>query len=388
MAHVTAGVPLVDATPLERARNLAALFAGEAAEHDRTGAFPFANFRHLHEAGLLRLRTPRHFGGAGAGLAEAAQVIGAIAQGDPATALVLAMQYIQHAGIARNARWPEHLKECLFREGVAEFSLINGLRVEPDLGTPARGGLPETIARRCNDGWHLTGRKIYSTGAPILSWYAVWARTDEAEPRVGTFLVPAGLLGTRIEETWDHLGLRASGSHDVVFDEVFVRAEHAVDVRSPEAWTPEDAQDLHLEGGVLLASLYDGIARAAFGWLVDFLKTRTPSNLGKPLATLPRVEENVGAIALKLRTNARLIASLAAEIDEGRAPPASEGHALKSVVTNGAIDAVEIALGLAGNHGLSRHNPLQRHYRDALCGRVHTPQDDAVRTALGRAALR
>ena len=86
------------------------------------------------------------------------------------------------------------------------------------------------------DGWRLSGRKIYSTGAPILKWYAVWARTDEAEPRVGTFLVPAGLPGTSIVETWDHLGLRASGSHDVVFDDVVIPLDHEIDVRLPEDW--------------------------------------------------------------------------------------------------------------------------------------------------------
>ena len=59
----------------------------------------------------------------------------------------------------------------------------------------------------------------------------------------------------------------------------------------------------------------------------------------------------------------------------------------RCVVTNNAVEAIEAALSLTGNHGLARANPLQRHYRDALCGRVHTPQDDATRTMLGRLAL-
>ena len=52
-----------------------------------------------------------------------------------------------------------------------------------------------------------------------------------------------------------------------------------------------------------------------------------------------------------------------------------------------ALAVVEKALELSGNHGLSRHSPLQRHYRDVLCGRVHTPQKDSVWSAAGRAAL-
>ncbi len=384
---MTAGLQPIEADAGQRARDLAAVFARTAAEHDRTGAFPFENFRLLHQAGLLALRTPKRFGGAGAGIGEAARVIGAIAAGEPATALVLAMQYIQHAGIARNMHWPEHLKARVARETVARISLINALRVEPDLGSPARGGLPETIARRRDDRWHLSGRKIYSTGSPILSWYAVWARTDDAEPRVGTFLVPAGLQGTRIEETWDHLGLRASGSLDVVFEAVVIPLDHAVDVRPVEAWTPADTLQQHVENGILLAALYDGVARAATAWLIDFLKTRTPTSLGQPLATLPRVQEAVGGIETKLRVNRRLIASLADEIDAGLAPEATDAHVVKSVVTNNAVEAIEAALSLTGNHGLARANPLQRHYRDALCGRVHTPQDDATRTMLGRLAL-
>ncbi len=56
-------------------------------------------------------------------------------------------------------------------------------------------------------------------------------------------------------------------------------------------------------------------------------------------------------------------------------------------MTTQAIRAVEAALKLTGNHGLSRRNPLERHHRDVLCGRVHTPQDDAVLAAAGRRAL-
>ena len=375
------------ASAAERARGLVAAFARTAAEHDRTGAFPFANFDRLHDARLLALRTPAALGGEKAGIREAARVVGTIAEGEPATALVLAMQYIQHALIARSDRWPAHLKQRLGREAAAGVSLVNALRVEPELGSPARGGLPATTAVRRDDGWHLTGRKIYSTGAPILAWYAVWARTDGDTPEVGTFLVPASLPGTRIEPTWDHIGLRASGSHDVVFEDVVIPLDHAVDIRPQAAWTPAEALQLHVENGVILAALYDGIGRAARDWLVAFLRTRVPSSLGKPLATLPRAQEVVGRIETLLRVNARLIGSLAAEIDAGSAPAGEDAHVVKSVVTNNVVEVVEAALSLCGNHGLTRANPLERHYRDALCGRVHTPQDDAVRTMLGRAAL-
>ena len=388
-AHGTAALAFdADDTMPGRAEVLAARFALTAAAHDRAASFPFENFVSLTESGLVALRTPRAHGGGGAGIGKAARVIGALAAGEPATALVLAMQYIQHSTLAQNRRWPAHLKARVARDAVATGALINALRVEPELGSPARGGLPATTAVADGDRWRLTGHKIYATGIPVLAWYAVWAKTDEPIPRVGTFLVPAGLPGIRIVETWDHLGLRASGSHDVHFDAVTIPRDHAVDIRPPAGWTSDDTAQQHVENGILLAALYNGVAKAACDWLVPFLKTRVPASLGHPLAGLPRVEDSVGAAMVLLATNDRLIGSLAADLDAGRRPPASDAHVVKSVVTNNAVQVVETALSLTGNHGLTRSNPLERHYRDVLCGRVHTPQDDSVRTALGRLALR
>ena len=368
------------------AKLLASEFAARAAQHDRDASFPFENFKELSEAGLLALTVPTALGGAGAGARDAARIIGIFGKADPSTALVLSMHYIQHLVMARSTRWPGRLSRKLAREAVEGVALINALRVEPDLGSPARGGLPATIARKTETGWRLSGRKIYSTGAPILKWYAVWAKTDEPETRVGLFLVPAGLPGTRIVETWDHLGLRASGSHDVVFEDVVFPLDHEIDVRKPEEWRVPDFTQSTVHA-IFVAAIYDGVARAARDWLIDFLKSRTPSNLGAPLATLPRVQEVVGGIEARLAVNARLIDSFAGDFDDGVLLSASESNIVKLTVTNNAVAIIEDALSLTSNHGLTRANPLERHYRDALCGRVHTPQDDATRTIAGRLAL-
>lgn len=374
--------------PLPLSETVAAVAAElrpTAAPHDATGDFPFANFARLHEAGLLGLTVPRHFGGRGGRLVEATTVIGGIAAAEPSTALVLAMHYIHHATMAGRG-WPPELAERLGREAVTEGALINSLRVEPDLGTPARGGLPVTTARRVPGGFRLSGHKIYATGIPILTWAVVWARTDEAEPLVGPILVRADAAGVRAIETWNHLGMRATGSHDVVFEDVFVPADHAADLRPATGWGGPDA--LHLTwNALLIGALYDGIARAARDWLVGFLQTRRPANLGASLATLPRMHQAVGEIDGLLSANARLIRSAARDADEGQSPSADESALLKSTVTGNAIAAVEAAVRLAGNPGLSRDNALERHYRDVLCARIHTPQDDMAWAAAGRTAL-
>ncbi|MBW8714365.1 MAG: acyl-CoA dehydrogenase, partial [Variovorax paradoxus] len=237
--------------------------------------------------------------------------------------------------------------------------------------------------------------KLYTTGIEGLSWLAVWARTDEAVPRTGTFLVPRHAPGVRVIASWDHLGLRASGSHEVVFENVAIELDHAVDLRAPADWAPDAGSQTDIDAHaaqqawmtVLLGSLYDAVAQAARGWLVSFLNHRAPGSLGAPLASLARVQEHVGEIEALLRTNRVLLDDATRAVDEGRAQPATDSGLLKYTVTGNAIRAVELALQLSGNHGLARQNPLERHYRDVLCSRIHTPQNDAILVAADKRAL-
>ncbi|QXH53429.1 acyl-CoA/acyl-ACP dehydrogenase [Pseudomonas fakonensis] len=356
--------------------------AANAERYDRSAQFPKDNFDLLQRHGLLALTVPSALGGGGADLATARRVIGAVGKGDPATALILVMQYLQHFRLQDDTRWPEHLRTQVARDAVQHGALINALRVEPVLGTPARGGLPASVARRTAEGWRLSGRKIYSTGSHGLSWYLVWGRSDDADPLVGGFLVHRDTPGVSIIEDWDHLGMRATCSHEVRFDEVLIPLDHAVSVSPASAPRAELDGDSLLWMAVLLPAVYDGVARAARDWLVGFLNQRAPSNLGAPLASLARFQEVLGRIDTLLFANQSLLDSAAA----GHIAANHAGQ-IKHLVSANAIQAVELAIEAAGNPGLSRRNPLERHYRDVLCSRIHTPQDDVVFGQAGRNAL-
>jgi alkylation response protein AidB-like acyl-CoA dehydrogenase len=373
----------------ERVEVLAKDFATRAAIHDREGSFPFENFTALHEAGLLSLTIPRELGGQGLGISSICRVIEGVARGDASTALVLTMHYLQHTHAARNSRWHPDIYKRLCRESIEGIALLNAARVEPELGTPARGGLPATIAERTADGWRLTGHKQYTTGSPILRYFVVWARTTEDEPQVGGFLVPRDLPGLRIVETWDHLGMRATGSHDLILDNVLIPEEYALNIR-PISDTPPLDPLFSSWGSLVISALYLGVATSARNWLIEYLNERTPSNLGGSLATLPRFQTAVGEIEALLFTNHRLIYGLAQDIEKGEYEPSVglQAQTVKYVTTTNGIRAVEIALELTGNPGLLKRNPLERHYRDILCSRIHTPQNDVICQSLGKSVLR
>jgi alkylation response protein AidB-like acyl-CoA dehydrogenase len=368
-----------------RLPDVTAALAKQAEEHDRSAAFPAGGIAEVHAAGLLTVTVAPRYGGPGAGLADTVTILRALGRGDPSVALISAMTMFTHAFQAIEPSWPE----ALYRDAVAESAqrpvLINTLRVEPELGTPARGGLPVTTARRVDGGWSLTGQKIFSTGAEGLTWMNVFARTEDEPAQVGGFLVRAGSPGIAIERTWDHLGLRASRSDDVIFTDTPVPDEATTGLAEP---VPRQGSPVITAWNALgLTALYLGVADAARDWLLQFLAERTPASLGRPLATLPRFQTAAGEIDAALISAGTLISATAARVDAGDPEALAQASVAKLTATRGAINAVQEAVALIGNPGLTRRNPLERHLRDILCSRVHTPQDDSTLLAAGRAAL-
>ncbi|MGE3075120.1 MAG: acyl-CoA dehydrogenase family protein [Dehalococcoidia bacterium] len=373
---------------LQRATELRDRFALTAADYDRSAAFPFANFEALRDADILNLTVDSKHGGPGMGLEASCRAVSLIAQGEPSTALVYAMHLIYHAVPALIGGWNRVAHADMCREALEGIALVNVMRVEPELGTPARGGLPSTTATRTTNGWKLNGHKLYATGSPLLRYFVTWARTDESEnPKTGWFCVPREAAGLEIVETWDHMGMRATGSHDLYLRDAEIPFEYALDVREPAAWLADPA--LGAWNNLVLAALYHGVARSAANWLEKYLHERKPTNLGAALATLPRMQSAVGEVETLLYTNERLVFGLAAELDAvGYVGKAASGTSMaKLVATTNAIKAVDIAISLIGNPALYRSNPLERHHRDVLCSRIHQPQDDIVLLNTGKAAL-
>jgi alkylation response protein AidB-like acyl-CoA dehydrogenase len=385
--------PALPPLDLDRLPEVAEKLAARAEQHDREGSFPHEGVEHVHEAGLLTATVAAEYGGPGAGLATVVEILRVLGSADPSVALVTAMTLFTHATQATTKAWPDRHYRRLLEDSAAGPALVNALRVEPDLGTPARGGLPATTARRDPDStdWLLTGHKIFSTGAVGLRWLSVWARTDEEPPRVGAFLVraekPGEVPGLRIEPTWDHLGLRASRSDDVILEDVRIPGDATSSLVDPIATDPRRDPGLIVWNNLGLTALYLGVAQAARDWLITFLNERTPSALGRPLATVPRIQAEVGEIDARLITAVDLLSSLALRFDAGDPEAARHSPAAKLIGTRAAIDAVQRAVALIGNNALTRRNPLERHLRDVLCARVHTPQDDSILAALGTAAL-
>lgn len=354
----------------------------DAAPHaDQTGAFPWAGINAVHRAGLLESTVASRYGGRGATLKQAAQILAALGRGDPSVALISAMTIVNHLGQAAKNHWPDHLYRRLLQESRERPLLLNAARVEPDLGSPARGGLPATRARRTANGWSITGRKRFVTGAHGLTHFLVWAHTDEPSQRVGTFVVPNGLPGIEIIENWKSLGMRATGSHDVQYTDVEIPAEDVLELVDPSVAQQDNRA--HAAISLALTAIYLGAAEAAQDVFNRFAHERVPTNLGHPIARTERFIALSGEIDL-LISGARQIIFGALEHNTGDAEQMIRARLLAGRQIR---DAVQIAVRGIGNPGLNADIALERHFRDVQSVLVHAPQEDTSVAMLGRAAF-
>ena len=192
-------------------------------KHDREGSFPFENFEELRRSGYTAASVPAEYGGGGHGLDDVALAHLALAKGDGSTAIGLAMHLMLCGGEGQARAWPEAARARIFDAVVRDGALINNAAAEPELGSPQGGGRPRTTVTPEGPGrWRLSGHKTFTTLAPALTWFVTYVAVEDGSGDTGRVAVHRDLPGVRVEETWDALGMRASGSHDVHFDGVVV----------------------------------------------------------------------------------------------------------------------------------------------------------------------
>lgn len=348
---------------------------------DATAAFPREGIEAVHQAGLLELTVAERYGGRNIPLGDLARLTAALGRGDPSVALISLMTLFSHRHQTQRGEWPEALYRRVLAEGRQGPVLLNAARGEPELGSPARGGLPQTVARRTTRGWSISGTKRFVTGCEGLSYFLVWASTDESPPRVGTFVVPAAAAGIRIVRNWKSLGMRATGSHDVEFNEVEVGRDDVIGLTAADVAQQDNRA--HAAATLVLTAIYLGVAEAAQDAFRAFAEDRVPANLGYPVARTERFITLAGEIDL-LVGGARQLIFDAADHAEGEPEKLLRARVLAGRQLR---QAVQIAVGALGNPGLSGGGSLERHFRDIQSVLVHAPQEDIVIAILGRAAL-
>jgi alkylation response protein AidB-like acyl-CoA dehydrogenase len=350
------------------AEQLAAEFHPLAAALDRSGEFPHANYQRMRELGYLRALVPTELGGLGAGIAAMSHAQQALARGCASTALAVNMHHFQIGFLADSWRAGASVEAILCRvadEGIVLGSTGAEAIVAGDWTTP-------TTARREGDGYRITGRKFFCSQAPGMNLVRVIAR-DLATGENLIVSVPVPSEGLSVVETWDTTGMRATASHDLVLDGVWVPS-HAIGARIPVG-APAKHPAI---AGVgywflsLLSGVYLGIAQEARAEGYKALgKGRNSSFRAEPLTDV-LIGQLEAAYLTAVAVRDQVVTCLDADRSDGQAALA-QAILCKEIVTTNAANVVDHAVALAGGSAYFRKSPLERLARDMRAARFHPP---------------
>ncbi|KQY31235.1 acyl-CoA dehydrogenase [Caulobacter sp. Root487D2Y] len=375
----TAAAPVADRIDwLARADRLAETIAAQAAAHDADDSFAADAYAQLKAEGFFKALVPVEFGGGGAEVAEICQVIRRLGAACGSTALAFAM----HSHLVAVAAWRWR------KQGAPTEGLLKRVAAE-DLVLVSSGGSDWLAsggqAVKVEGGFAITARKAFSSGClagDLLVTSAVWQNPEEGPeggPTVLHFAVPLKAQGVEIVETWRTLGMRGTGSHDVVLSQVFV-PEAAISGRRPSGpWHPL-FHIIAMIAFALIYSAYLGVAESARAQALAITGRKAPD---------PHLAELIGSME-----NAFAGAEMAWErmvdtAETGVPGPETTNRAMicRTLLAQGAIAAVERAMEAVGGLSFYRDTGLERAFRDIQGARFHPLQDAPQRRYSGRVAL-
>jgi alkylation response protein AidB-like acyl-CoA dehydrogenase len=365
----------------------AADFATRADQHDREGSFPFENIAAMQRSGVMAACVPVELGGLGVeSMYDAVLGINRLGRGDGSTAIATTMHLFSSWVLTRAWRAATAAGEMPQAERAASLLRQIGAGQLVQCSPQSEPGTdmlhPLVEATKVEGGWHLNGRKIFGTLSPAASLMAIACRVRDPQGgfRRAFASVPRGSAGMDIKNNWDALGMRASGSHDIVFQDCFV-PEAALREDGPWGEWTERSLSGQMAFNMGLVGAFLGIAEAARDAIVALVKTRRRGPSSRTLAARPAIQHAIAEIEIALAAARAMLGRTATTADAffshhpaGRVP-LNELHALmkdfqctKWFVNRQAIEIVDRALTTSGGVGYLSTSPLSRLYRDVRAG--------------------
>lgn len=365
----------VSETPAQKADRLARDFATRADRHDAEGSFVTENYARLKEEGLIEAGVPVELGGGGASVADLADMLRRLAHGCGATALAFAMHSHQVAIPAW--RWlnqpaAKAAVEPLLRRIATERIVLMSSGGGDWVGGAGR-------AEKVEGGYRIDARKAFASGAPLGAVLMTAAVTDGPDgPMVLHFGAPLTAPGVRVDEVWNAMGMRGTGSQDVVLDGLVIPDDKIALKRKAGEWHPL----FHIIGTIaipLIYAVYTGLAEAARDRAVALETARPEARRNAQLTG--EMETRLHAARLALRDMVQTI---------GEEPPSA--HSInrvmqdRALVVEAALATANLAMELAGGEGYLRKTGLERIFRDIQGARYHPMRADRAALYAGTLA--
>ena len=361
--------------PVAAAEKVVPTLRERAERADETDAFVTDNYALLKESGLIEAGVPREFGGGGADVSELAEMLRLMAHACGSTALAFSMHTHQVAVPA----WRWRHQQVAAVEPLLKRIASERIILLSSGGSDWIGGSGK--AEKVEGGYRISARKVFTSGSPagdVLMTGAIFEEPDGTRSVIH-FGAPMKAPEVKIAETWRALGMRGTGSHDVVIDGLFVPDANVAFKRKAGEWHPV-FRIIATVAFPLIYAAYLGVAESARDIAVDIARKKPPTQ--HSIALAGRMETALKAAQLAHRHMLEMVA-----LNDPSAESVNQVMIGRSLVAEKAIETVELALELAGGAGFYRKNGLERRFRDIQAARFHPLQAGPQATYAGSMAL-
>jgi alkylation response protein AidB-like acyl-CoA dehydrogenase len=350
-------------------------------EWDESQHFPIELQPKMAELGFLGVLFPEEYGGAGMGYVEYATIIEELSRVDGSVGISVA---------AHNSLCSNHIFKYGTEEQKKKFltPLASGQRLgawgltEPSAGSDASG--TKSTAVRTEGGWIVNGSKNFITHAIHADTCVAMAVTDRTQRSKGisAFIFEKGMTGFSPSKKENKLGLRASETASVVFEDCFVPEDHLL---GEEGQGFVNAMEILDGGRISIAALAVGIAQGAFESAARYSKER--QQFGKPIAEFQAIQFKLATMATQIDA-ARLLMYRAAWLKDQGKKTTKESSMAKLFASEISVEVCEEAIQIHGGYGYTKDYPPEKYWRDSKLCTIGEGTSEIQRIIIAREVLR
>ena len=352
-----------------------------AAEIDETEEFPMENVKKMAELGMMGIPFPKELGGAGGDVLSYIITVEELSKVCGTHGVIVSAHTSLCASLIYENGTPAQKEKYLVPLAKGEKIGAFGL-TEPGAGTDAAG--QQTTAVLDGDNYILNGSKIFITNGGVADTFIVFAMTDKSQGTRGisAFIVEKDFPGFSIGKKEDKLGIRASSTTELIFENCVVPKENLIGKEGKGFGIAMKTLD---GGRIGIAAQALGIAEGAYEEAVKYMKER--KQFGRPLSAFQGLQWMKADMETKIEA-AKLLVYKAAWAKQNKIPYSVDAAKAKLFAAEVAMDVTTKAVQIHGGYGYTKEYPVERMMRDAKITEIYEGTSEVQKMVIAGAALR
>lgn len=352
-----------------------------AAEIDETERFPMENVKKMAELGMMGIPFPKELGGAGGDVLSYIITVEELSKACGTHGVIVSAHTSLCASLIYENGTPAQKEKYLVPLAKGEKIGAFGL-TEPGAGTDAAG--QQTTAVLDGDNYILNGSKIFITNGGVADTFIVFAMTDKSQGTRGisAFIVEKDFPGFSIGKKEDKLGIRASSTTELIFENCVVPKENLIGKEGKGFGIAMKTLD---GGRIGIAAQALGIAEGAYEEAVKYMKER--KQFGRPLSAFQGLQWMIAEMETKIEA-AKLLVYKAAWLKQNKLPYSVDAAKAKLFAAEVAMDVTTKAVQIHGGYGYTKEYPVERMMRDAKITEIYEGTSEVQKMVIAGAALR